>query len=127
MTYKDRPEALQGVTYKVKTGCGNLFVTINSDEHNSPFEVFAILSKSGVCAKATTEGLSRLTTLYLRSGGDINNIIKHLEGIACSSQIFDPTAQRTILSCGDGIAVALKRFVEKIKKSSASAESASNE
>lgn len=53
---KVRPTITSGRTYKVETGCGNLYVTINKDS-NEFFEVFAHLGKSGQCGAAQIEAL----------------------------------------------------------------------
>ena len=42
---KDRPETLQGLTTKVVTGLGSLYLTVNELD-GKPFEVFAIIGKS---------------------------------------------------------------------------------
>ena len=33
---RTRPQTLKGKTYKVKTGCKNLYITINVDENGVP-------------------------------------------------------------------------------------------
>ena len=116
MEYVERPEILNGTTYKVRVGCGNLYVTINEDEKGNFFEVFSNLGKSGTCARASTESISKLITLYLRSGGEIQHIVDYIGGIACSSQIFDPNAGRQIVSCSDGVSYVLKKHLESKKK-----------
>jgi ribonucleoside-diphosphate reductase alpha chain len=42
-----RPEVMSGKTYRVKTGYGKLYVTLNNDEKGTPFEVFATIGRSG--------------------------------------------------------------------------------
>lgn len=37
---KTRPKIVHGETTKIKTGCGNLYITVNKDGEN-PIEVFA--------------------------------------------------------------------------------------
>jgi len=39
---RERPEVLPGTTYKLKTGCGNIYVIIN-DHEGKPFEVFSVI------------------------------------------------------------------------------------
>ena len=44
---RQRPTSIQGVTERVRTGHGNMFVTINFDEDGRPFEVFTTHGKAG--------------------------------------------------------------------------------
>lgn len=112
---EERAEVLNGTTYKVKCGCGSLYVIVNEDKDKNPIEVFAILGKSGICARASTEAIARLITLHLKSGGTLDKIIKYIGSISCSSQIFDSNYSRQILSCSDGISAALERHL-KVKE-----------
>ncbi|MBD3167895.1 MAG: vitamin B12-dependent ribonucleotide reductase [candidate division Zixibacteria bacterium] len=84
---KRRPETLTGITEKIKTGYGNLYVTINILE-DKPFEVFAQIGKSGHSTMADTEAVCRLISLALRSGIDVKDIIDQLRGIGGASQVF---------------------------------------
>ncbi|MCK7482933.1 MAG: mechanosensitive ion channel [Candidatus Moduliflexus flocculans] len=58
-TPQGRPDSLPSVTDKIKTGFGNLYVTI-SFHNQKPFEVFASIGKSGYSTMADAEALGRL-------------------------------------------------------------------
>ena len=77
----DRPSELFGVTRRVYTGRGNLYVTVNMSEDGKPFELFAALGKAGGNDSAMAEALSRMVSLTLRSGVDPRDSIKQLKGI----------------------------------------------
>ncbi len=81
VTPKSRPESLEGKTYKIKTGYGNLYVTINDDAAGKPFELFSTIGKSGGVLAAKCESISRLVSLALRAGMPVDNIIEQLRGI----------------------------------------------
>ena len=80
---RQRPASVRGVTDRVRTGHGNMYVTINFDENGHPFEVFTTLGKAGGCDSANLEAISRLISLALRSGIEPNQIVEHLRGITC--------------------------------------------
>ncbi len=111
---RPRPESMTGVTSKILTGCGNLYVTINDDEHGRPFEVFTQMGKAGGCAASQLEAIARLTSLALRSGVDGKRIAEQLRGIRCPAPSWDKGTR--IFSCADAISHVLeKRMVEKNK------------
>jgi len=104
---KDRPKVLVGRTVEMMTGCGKLYVTINQDEDGKPFEVFTSMGKAGGCAQSQCEAIGRLISIDLRSGGDLNRIIKQLKGISCHMRYgFGPN---TVLSCSDAVGKALEQ------------------
>jgi hypothetical protein len=72
-------------------------------------EVFAQLGKGGDVATSDLEAICRMTSLWLRSGGNLRHVIKQLEGIGSSLQI--PTRTGRIMSLGDGLAVTLKKYL----------------
>jgi ribonucleoside-diphosphate reductase alpha chain len=110
---RDRPKTIHGVTGKVDTSCGALYVTINADKFG-PFEMFANLGKGGGCAAAQIEAIARLTSLSMRSGIDPWLIVKQLKMIRCPNPKMGPAgmAEESILSCPDGMAKALERYLE---------------
>ncbi len=110
ITPRARPAATFGVTEKIRTGCGNLYVTINRDE-NGLCEVFTRMGKSGGCANAQSEAVARLVSLALRSGVAPRSIVKQLRSIRCPAQVM--TSGGMVFSCPDAIAQALQRHIDE--------------
>ena len=100
-----RPAQVQGVTERVRTGHGNMYVTINSRD-DQPFEVFSNLGKAGGCDSAQIEAITRLVSLALRSGIDPAHVVDQLRGITCCPQWDDGVLVR---SGPDAVALVLSR------------------
>jgi len=107
---RKRPKVTSGVTEMVNTGCGHIYVTVNFDSRGIS-EVFSILGKAGGCAAAQLEAISRLTSLALRSGIDVDSIVKHLRGIRCPSIAWEQG--HAVLSCADAIASVLEKYIRE--------------
>ncbi len=107
---RERPQVLQGFTEKVRTGYGNLYVTVNILD-GKPFEVFAQIGRSGYTTMADSEAICRLISLSLRSGIDVQQVIRQLRGIGGSLQTFSGGAR--IFSIPDAIAQVLSRRFSK--------------
>lgn len=106
---KKRPRRIRGVTERVNTGHGNMYVTINFMEEGKPFEVFSTLGKAGGCDSAQLEAISRLASLALRSGVSAEDVIEQLRGITCCPFWDEGTLVR---SAPDAVALALQRFID---------------
>jgi ribonucleoside-diphosphate reductase alpha chain len=102
---RPRPEVTTGVTRRVRTGCGNLYVTINEDEFG-PFEIFTQMGKAGGCAASQAEAISRLVSLSLRSHVPLAAIVRELKGISCHRVAWQGGDR--ILSCADAIGKTLE-------------------
>ncbi len=110
---RERPQKIYGTTERVRTGHGNMYVTINVDDDGQPFEVFGTLGKAGGCDSAQLEAISRLVSLALRSGIDPHIVIDQLRGITCCPAWDNGTLVR---SSPDALALALERHVESHTK-----------
>jgi ribonucleoside-diphosphate reductase alpha chain len=101
-----RSKITTGFTERVTTGCGYIYVTVNSDQQGI-CEVFSHLGKTGGCAAAQLEATCRLISLALRSGVEVSSVVKQLKGIRCPSIVWEDG--KSILSCADAIAGVLER------------------
>ena len=102
---RKRPEVLEGTTRKVNSPLGDVYVTINEDEHSNPFEVFATLGKAGSIAMADIEAIGRMISLALRSGISIQEIHAQLRGISSDRAVG--FGANKVLSVPDAIAQAI--------------------
>jgi ribonucleoside-diphosphate reductase alpha chain len=121
---RKRPKVTRGVTERVNTGCGYIYVTVNFDQKGIS-EVFSTLGKAGGCAAAQLEAISRLTSLALRSGIDVDSIVKHLRGIRCPSIAWEQG--HAILSCADAIASVLEKYIREKTATNLAASSKNTE
>jgi ribonucleoside-diphosphate reductase alpha chain len=103
---KAREDVIHGSTRKIRTGCGNLYVTINEDEEGNVFEIFNQIGKAGGCAASQSEAIGRLVSLAFRSGVTPAEIVRQLKGISCHTPVW--YREGKVLSCADAIAKAVE-------------------
>jgi ribonucleoside-diphosphate reductase alpha chain len=83
----DRPQALEGATYKLKWPDSEhaLYITINDvtiDGRRRPFEVF--INSKNMEHYAWTVALTRMVSAVFRRGGDVSFVVEELKAV------FDP-------------------------------------
>lgn len=98
-----RSATLPGVTTKVITGHGPMYVTLNDDEFGSR-ECFVVLGKPGGTA-AFSDALGRMISLAMTHGASSQEVIHQLRGIQDGHPYgLGPNA---VLSVPDGVAQAM--------------------
>lgn len=107
---RKRPKVTRGVTERVSTGCGYIYVTVNFDDRGI-CEVFSTLGKAGGCAAAQLEAISRLISLALRSGMELDSVVRQLRGIRCPSIAWEQG--HAVMSCADAIASVLEKYIRE--------------
>ena len=104
------PELVSSFRMRQLTPFGNMHIHVTVDPRSSrELEVFAQLGKGGDVANSDLEAICRMISLWLRAGGGLRLVIKQLAGIGSSLQI--PTRGGRIMSLGDGLACALKKYL----------------
>ncbi|CAI49764.2 ribonucleoside-diphosphate reductase,adenosylcobalamin-dependent [Natronomonas pharaonis DSM 2160] len=108
---RPRPDVLRGVTQRIDTGYGKLYVNINEDpETGRPFELFANIGNSGGFTASFTEALAKTISTALRSGVDPEEIADELQGIRSPKVAWDKGEQ--INSIPDAIGTAMRRYLD---------------
>jgi ribonucleoside-diphosphate reductase alpha chain len=119
---RPRPQVTTGFTKKHVTGCGNLFVTLNSDEIG-PCEVFTNTGRKGGCP-SQSEATARLVSMALRAGITIEAIVEQLKGIRCLSTVAQKRGNGLeVLSCPDAIARVMEEIIQTAAGSTAPLDS----
>ncbi len=109
---RPRPALVYGITERMQTGCGNLYVTVNYDEQGI-CEVFTSTGKVGGCP-SQSEAVSRLVSITLRGGMCIEEILDQLSGIRCPSTMRN--SDRNCASCPDAIGRVLAKVAKMLRE-----------
>ncbi|MFC7073289.1 adenosylcobalamin-dependent ribonucleoside-diphosphate reductase [Halovenus rubra] len=108
---KPRPDQLHGITQRIDTGYGKLYVTTNEDpQTGEPFELFANTGHSGGFTNSFTDALAKTISVALRSGVDPYEIVDKLQGIRSPKVAWDKGEQ--INSIPDAFGTALRRYLD---------------
>ncbi|MFC3958175.1 adenosylcobalamin-dependent ribonucleoside-diphosphate reductase [Halovivax cerinus] len=108
---RERPDSLHGVSQRIDTGYGKVYVTINEDpETGQPFELFANIGHSGGFTNSFTEALAKVISTALRSGVDPREIVDELCGTRSPKVAWDKGEQ--IQSIPDAIGTAMRRYLD---------------
>jgi len=105
------PEIMPSLRVRQMTPFGNMHVKIAVDPASGiEREVFSQLGKGGDVANSDLEAICRLLSLFLRCNGTLELAAKQLEGIGSSLTV--PSREGRIMSLADGLAKALRRYME---------------
>jgi len=108
---RSRPDLLRGMTRRIETPLGTMYVTITEDEKGQPFEVFITLGKAGAPIMADVEAVGRLISLALRSGIPMKEIHRQLRGISSDRVVgLGPTK---VMSVPDAIGIAIEKWMQE--------------
>jgi len=105
------PEIMSGIRVRQLTPFGNMHINITVDPKvEREMEVFAQLGKGGDLANSDLEAICRMVSLWLRAGGSLEQVVRQLHSIGSSLQV--QTKEGKIMSLGDGLARALRRYMQ---------------
>ncbi len=104
------PPMMPSIRIRQQTPFGNMHVQVVVDPKRdyAPVETFATIGSAGGQEIATLEGLGRLTSMWLKSGGNLEQIIDQIEGIG--SGISTTTSGGRIQSLEMGFSKALTKY-----------------
>ena len=109
------PEIMSCLRIRQLTPFGNMHVKVAVDPASGrEREVFAQLGKGGDVANSDLEAICRILSLWLRSNGSLDLAVRQLDGIGSSMTV--PTKDGRIMSLADGLARALRRYMEAKQK-----------
>jgi len=111
-----RPLSAHGMTHRLDTGCGKIYLTVNYQPNSGEIlETFITTGSDGGCL-VYTEAASRLISLSIRGGIPVNEIIEQLVSThACPSYMM-ARGKGKELSPGKSCASAIAKKLAEIKE-----------
>jgi len=113
---KERSQFMRSITTKMAVEpYGSIYLTATLDEHGNIFEIFSSIGKSGQMLKTMMEALSRIISIALRSGTNIQDVIGTLKFMSGTDRwIYDTFDKKEIEV--NSIPDMLARMLEDIQK-----------
>ena len=109
------PEIMSSLRVRQITPFGNMHVKITVEPRTGrERELFAQLGRGGDVANSDLEAVCRLTSLFLRCNGRIEDVVEQLDGIGSSLSV--PSRAGRIMSLADGLAKAIQKYLFLKKK-----------
>lgn len=108
-----RPLMLTGTTYKTESPIGKMYITVNHNEKDEPFEVFISGGKSGSDVMAMADALGRMISFVLRIHSPVparermRGIVSELSGIGGARSVG--FGENRVRSLPDAVAKILAR------------------
>ncbi len=127
---KPRSGVLHGSTYKTETPLGTVFVTVNKNGDEQPFEAFITSAKAGSETAAVSEAIGRLISYILRLASPISprqrltEIRNQLAGLGGDRQLG--LGPRKVRSLPDGVSQALDQYLADSEEAADAAPSAAS-
>ena len=111
-----RPRSAQGSTYRLDTGCGKIYLTVNyHPDTKEILETFITTGSDGGCL-IYTEATSRLVSLAIRGGISVQEIVEQLESThSCPSYMLAKGKGKRV-SPGRSCASAIARKLREIQR-----------
>jgi ribonucleoside-diphosphate reductase alpha chain len=85
-----RPPVLSGITYKLSSDCGPVYLTCNKEPGNGLTEIFLRLGKSGHCVRTLLDTIAVLISVLLQLGVSKEKLektlTKHFVDINCGQK-----------------------------------------
>jgi len=111
-----RPKSAPGYTFRLDTGCGKLYLTVNYDpETNQILETFITTGSDGGCL-IYTEATSRLISLALRGGIPLEAIIEQLMSTHPCPSFMRARGAGKSLSLGRSCPSAIAHQLREVQK-----------
>ncbi len=102
-----RPDMLRGMTRRVTTGCGKMYVTANFTEDGKLCEILTNAGKSGGCMNVQIQTICMLISNYIQIGGSPDELLHMLKGGTCHAH----NSESPMSSCSDAIGKVVEKCI----------------
>lgn len=110
-----RPVSAHGVTHRLNTGCGKIYLTINYRPDNGEIlETFITTGSDGGCL-VYTEATSRLISLAIRGGLPVDEIVEQLMSTHACPSYMAAKGKGKVLSPGKSCPSAIAKKIAEVK------------